>query len=211
MQKTKQCLKGVCRFLFTNKLSSAELRMAFQEQQTKRAVILLGVYAIGTLGFLVPVLLPTFNVHTRDHFDLRERFPELKQFYEPLDEDLQLDANYHKLVRDQKYVIAQYTLVLLSTVASMILLCKTKWYFRVLPYTLALMNVCSLPFWPVFSLKICVLMVMGNLVFIVTSVLFDGESLAQHLILVACEVSVLLYRLKFFIPFYDDNLLQPWS
>jgi len=204
MQKASLCLKGVYSFFFVNKLSNAELRMAYQEQQTKRSVILLAVYAVGTLGFLLPVLVPTFKVHTRDHYDHRERFPELKQFYKPLDDDLQLDANYHKLVRDQKYVIAQYMLVLLSIFASMILLCKTKWYFRVLPYTLALITMCWLPFWPVINFKICVFLAMGNVVFIVINVLFDGESLAQHLILVACELSVLLYRLKFVMPYYGD-------
>ena len=86
----------------------------------------------------------------------------------------------------------------------MILLCKTKWYFRVLPYTLALMNVCVLPFWPVINLKMCVFITMANMVWILTSVLFDGESLAQHLILTACEIAVLLYRLKFAVPYFGE-------
>ena len=86
----------------------------------------------------------------------------------------------------------------------MILLCKTKWYFRCLPYYLALMNVCILPFWPVVGFKMCVFLLMGNMVLILTSVLFDGESLAQHLILVGFELGILLYRTKFTIPTYND-------
>ena len=86
----------------------------------------------------------------------------------------------------------------------MILLCKTKWYFRVLPYTLALMNVCIVPFWPVLSFKTCILILIGTFVYILLSVLFDGESLAQHLMLTGCELGILLYRTKFIIPNYEE-------
>ena len=86
----------------------------------------------------------------------------------------------------------------------MVLLKKTKWYFRVLPYTLALVNVCALPFWPVVNFKMCVLLVMTNQGLILTSVCFDGESLGQQLILTACEIAALLYRLKFVLPFYGE-------
>jgi len=149
-------------------------------------------------------LVPAFFVRYRDHYDHRERFPELKQFYEPLNDDVELDANFHKMLREQKYVVAQYVLLIFLAFVSMILLKKTKWYFRVLPYTLALMNVCALPLWPVFHFKFCVLAYMATMVLILTSVFFDGESLAQHLILVACELASLLYRLKFVMPHYVE-------
>ena len=73
-----------------------------------------------------------------------------------LNEDFQLDANFHRMMRESKYVIIQYTVLFVSNIVSMILLCKTKWYFRALPYTLALMNVCLLPIWPVIGFKMCI-------------------------------------------------------
>jgi len=143
-------------------------------------------------------------VRVRDNYDHRERFPELKQFYEPLNEDIELDANFHKMVREQKFVITQYVLLIFCAMISMVLLKKTKWYFRVLPYTLALMNACAIPFWPVFHFKASVLVYMGNMAMLLTSVLFDGESLAQHLVLVGCELASILYRVKFVMPHYVE-------
>jgi len=204
MTDCKLWLKRAFKFFFENKLSNAELRTAYQEQQTKKSMILLAVYAVGNFGFATAALVPAIFARVRDNYDHRERFPELKQFYEPLNEDTELDANFDKMMRETNYVIAQYALLILLAIVSMVLLKKTKWYFRVLPYTLALMNVCAVPFWPVAHFKMCVLVFMGTMVFIITSVLFDGESLAQHLILVACELAVLLYRLKFVMPYYVE-------
>jgi len=42
------------------------------------------------------------------------------------------------------------------------------------------------------------------MVYILLSVLFDGESLAQHLMLTGCELGILLYRTKFIIPTYEE-------
>jgi len=200
MAKTKPRLTRAYRFLFTNKLSDAELQAAYQESQTTKSVVLLAAYAVGNFGFALSSIIPAALLLSRDNYDHRTRYPELKQFYAPLNEDLHLDANYHKLLRDQKYAFAQQIALVVVPLLSMLLLKLTKWYFRVLPYTLALMNMCTIPFWPVINFKMSVMMAMGTVAYTFTGVLFNTDSLAQLVVLVACQLSCLQYRLPFVMP-----------
>jgi len=50
MSERKLWLKKAYKFFFENKLSNAELRTAYQDQQTKKSMILMVVYAVGNLG-----------------------------------------------------------------------------------------------------------------------------------------------------------------
>jgi len=46
-------------------------------------------------------IVPLAYLNTREDFDYREEFPEVLQFYPRLNEEsLELDANYHLVIRD---------------------------------------------------------------------------------------------------------------
>jgi len=62
-------------------------------------------------------------------------------------ETVELDTNLLRLLQHQGYLCAQYGVLIITTIVSMVLLNKTKWFFDVLPYVLALMNMCTFPFW----------------------------------------------------------------
>jgi len=96
--KSKQCWKRFKALMFENKLSNPEVKKAFKESQTDKIVVLSCVYLATFLAFLFPGFVPMTLSYTRENYDHREFFPELNEFYPPLNEDLQLDANYHKLI-----------------------------------------------------------------------------------------------------------------
>jgi len=101
----------------------------------------------------------------------------------------------------------QYATLFLSTIISMVLVKKTTWFSRVLPYYLAVMNMCTPAFWPVANFRITIYMAFGTLLGIFSNNLYDGETLFQHLVLSVCQFACLLYRLQFFMPYTKKHLV----
>jgi len=97
---------------------------------------------------MMTVLVPLIKTLFNPKYDQRVGSPELSEFYPISDvETVELDTNRLKLLQHQGYLCVQYLLLMITTIVSMVLLNKTKWFFDVLPYVLALMNMCTFPFW----------------------------------------------------------------
>lgn len=99
----------------------------------------------------------------------------------------------------------QSVIIFLLTLAYIVLLKKTKWFFRVLPYALALLNMATLPLWPVLNFRMSIMITVATAVNIFVNVHFDGDSLAQHTLLAAAQMGFILYRTRSYIPFAADH------
>jgi len=115
----------------------------------------------------------------------RTTFPEVYEAYPDENrDDFRLDTNWQRLQRDLTFETIHYSLLILVAIVSIVLLQKTTWYFRVLPFVMVAMNVTTLPFFPgAFAVRIRLLQACGVFGAIYFNILFDGETMLQHMLL----------------------------
>jgi len=132
-----------------NTLSDPELKIAYRIAQTKKLVWLLSFYIATNMGYVAIVTSSVIKQSFMDREYHRPEYPEVYEAYpDEKRDDFRLDTNFQRLQRDLKYEIIHYSVLIFVTIASIVLLKKTTWYFRVIPFVLVDMNVTTLPFFP---------------------------------------------------------------
>jgi len=132
-----------------NNLSDPELKIAYRIAQTKKLSWLLSFYIGTNIGYLAIPAVNLIVTQFRDEHDSRVSFPAIYEAYpDEHRDDHRLDTNWQRLQRDLKFEAIHYSLLIIVAIVSIVLLQKTTWYFRVLPFVMVAMNVTTLPFFP---------------------------------------------------------------
>ena len=195
VSKAKMCFECVTTFLFKNKLSSPELLTAYRMNWTRKSQYLLLCYLATNIGFLYVPLHP-FVKQLFVSYDRRQNYPQVEKNYPILDEDnFEDDPNYQKMILEMTYCCIQYLVLIIATIISILLLEWTKWYFRVLPFVLFVMNICSLPLFPVFPFRVQMLMSLFVFTSIFVNVIFYADTVAHHLLFCSVELCWFLWRM----------------
>jgi len=146
---------------------------------------LLSFYIGTNVGYLA---IPGISLIIQAFVDVdhhRTAFPEVYEAYPDENrDDFRLDTNWQRLQRDLTFETIHYSLLILVAIVSIVLLQKTTWYFRVTPFVMVAMNVTTLPFFPgAFAVRIRLLQACGVFGAIYFNILFDGETMLQHMLL----------------------------
>ena len=90
------------------------------------------------------------NEYRDKNSEIQEQYPSDDEGLEKLETDLSDDEGLEKLETDCYLVIGQCLGVMVVISISMILTKKTNIFIKLLPYLIALVQLCELPFKPIF-------------------------------------------------------------
>lgn len=133
--------------LHLNRIDDPCARKAYIDHRRGSLFALLALFLVSKVIHLAHVL----SIQLGDLDEYRRANPDVIAFYPiRMTDDMSTDTGSDALASDCRSVIVQYVFVMIFIVGAMLLIKKTDCYITWLAWIIAVIQICELPFYPVF-------------------------------------------------------------